>query len=161
LLLKWSKRKDAVWQGGTSMFCRLEHANITVVDLDGAIKFLTTAFPQFKARGGGETDQGDWKQRWVHVGTDEYYICFNEAKQGLPGRPAPGSTAPSYNHLGFEIKDAEEFRTRMLAAGYKEGFVPPPHAHRRRVYFHDPDGLEWEFVQYFSEDPSEKNDYSQ
>ncbi len=142
------------------MFCRLEHANITVANLDGAVEFLMTAFPEFKVRGGGETDQGDWTQKWVHVGTDEYYICLNQAKPGIPTPPARGTIAPSYNHLGFEIEDAEELRDRMLAAGYKEGFVPPPHPHRRRVYFHDPDGLEWEFVQYFSEIPSEKNDYS-
>lgn len=28
-----------------------------------------------------------------------------------------------------------------------------------RVYFYDPEGNDWEFVQYFSDDPAERNNY--
>jgi hypothetical protein len=27
------------------------------------------------------------------------------------------------------------------------------------VYFYDPEGNDWEFVQYFSQNPAERNDY--
>jgi hypothetical protein len=37
--------------------------------------------------------------------------------------------------------------------------VPNHHPHRQRVYFLDPEGNDWEFVQYFSADPAERNDY--
>jgi hypothetical protein len=37
--------------------------------------------------------------------------------------------------------------------------VPNAHPFRRRVYFEDPEGNDWEFVQYFSADPRERNDY--
>jgi hypothetical protein len=37
----------------------------------------------------------------------------------------------------------------------------PPNAHpyRKRVYFYDPEGNDWEFIQYLSQDPAERNDY--
>jgi hypothetical protein len=38
--------------------------------------------------------------------------------------------------------------------------VAAEHPARKRVYFHDPEGNDWEFVQYFTTDPSERNDYS-
>ena len=47
----------------------------------------------------------------------------------------------------------------MLAAGYEEGFIPDSHHHRKRVYFVDNDGLDYEFVQYYSDDFTERNDY--
>ena len=45
----------------------------------------------------------------------------------------------------------------MLAAGYREGFVPDPHPCRKRVYFID--GNEYEFIQYYSEEFAQRNDY--
>jgi len=66
---------------------------------------------------------------------------------------------PGYNHVGFAVEDADALRERMLAAGYREGFVPEPHPHRKRVYFLDTDGMEYEFVQYYSDDFAERNDY--
>tara|TARA_B100000287_G_scaffold98685_1_gene90747 strand:+ start:580 stop:744 length:165 start_codon:yes stop_codon:yes gene_type:complete len=33
------------------------------------------------------------------------------------------------------------------------------HPHRHRYYFFDHDANEYEFVQYLSEDPSERNEY--
>jgi len=37
---------------------------------------------------------------------------------------------------------------------------PHPHPHRKRVYFLDNDGGEWEFVQYLSDEPGQRNDYA-
>ena len=51
-------------------------------------------------------------------------------------------------------------KRRLEEAGYAEGFVPDAHPHRLRMYFLDADGLEWEFVYYYSDDPAERNDYS-
>jgi hypothetical protein len=47
----------------------------------------------------------------------------------------------------------------MLAAGYRDSTPPNAHPHRRRLYFYDPEGNDWEFVQYLSQDPAERNDY--
>ena len=53
----------------------------------------------------------------------------------------------------------EALRKRMLAAGYEDSTVPNDHPHRRRVYFYDSEGNDWEFVEYRSDDPAERNDY--
>ncbi len=45
------------------MAVRLEHANLTVRDIDGMIRFLQTAFPEFRVRGEGKNRDGS---RWVH-----------------------------------------------------------------------------------------------
>jgi hypothetical protein len=34
------------------------------------------------------------------------------------------------------------------------------HPHRLRAYFYDEDGIEWEFIEYLSNNPSERNDYT-
>ena len=60
------------------MAVRLEHANLTVRDIDGMIRFLQTAFPEFRLRGEGKNRDGS---RWVHVGTDQTYIALSPAKQ--------------------------------------------------------------------------------
>ena len=37
--------------------------------------------------------------------------------------------------------------------------VPNSHPFRKRVYFNDAEGNDWEFVEYLSQDPLERNDY--
>ena len=131
----------------------MEHANISVTDVDEAIRFFTTALPDFRVR----HDSGPGPHRWVHLGTDTTYFCLTQMEE-----PAEGSferRQPGYNHVGFAVEDADALRERMLAAGYREGFVPDPHPHRRRVYFIDNNGMEYEFVQYYSDDFAERNDY--
>ena len=51
-------------------------------------------------------------------------------------------------------------RERLRAAGYRESTVPNDHPHRRRVYFYDAEGNDWEFVEYHSERVEERNDYA-
>jgi catechol 2,3-dioxygenase-like lactoylglutathione lyase family enzyme len=138
------------------MTTRLEHANLAVRDIDEAIRFVRTAFPEFKIRGEGKTWQG-W--RWVHVGTDDVYLALNEAPEAPAERWVPYAGKPGLNHLGFEVADAEAVRARLAAAGYRDSTVPNEHPHRRRVYFHDAEGNDWEFVQYLSDDPALRHDY--
>ena len=137
------------------MAVRLEHANLTVRDVDGMIRFLETAFPEFKVRREG----GSGASRWVHVGTADNYIALNpaSAKPGFPWMPYSGR--PGVNHLGYEVDDAEALRQRLLAAGYKESTPANAHPYRKRVYFYDSEGNDWEFVQYLSPDPALRNDY--
>ena len=135
---------------------RLEHANICVHDIDGVVRFLQTAFPDFKVRHDGVDNKS---VRWVHVGTDETYIALNQASPDEPPCGKPYSGRPGLNHLAYVVDDAEALRERLLAAGYEESTPPNNHAHRKRVYFYDPAGYDWEFVEYFSDDPKERNDY--
>ena len=39
-------------------------------DIEGMIRFLQTAFPEFQVRGEGRNQNGT---RWVHIGTNETY----------------------------------------------------------------------------------------
>lgn len=138
------------------MSARLEHANLCVRDIDVMIRFLQTAFPEFRIRADKTDADGS---RWVHIGADDSYLALTAADD-TPERPwEPYSGLPGMNHLGFEVDDAEALRQRMLAAGYEESTVPNHHPHRKRVYFLDPDGNDWEFVEYLSADPSERHDY--
>ena len=42
----------------------------------------------------------------------------------------------------------------------RDSTVPNAHPHRKRVYFNDREGNDWEFVQYLSDDPADRNDYT-
>lgn len=139
------------------MTVRLEHANLIVRDVDETIRFLRAALPGFRVRGEGKTWRGT---RWVHVGDDETYLALNEATEEPAERWVPYAGKPGVNHLAFEVEDAEALRARLRAAGYEDSTVPNAHPHRKRVYFHDAEGNDWEFVQYFSDDPAKRNDYT-
>lgn len=138
------------------MALRLEHANLTVRDIAGAIRFLQTAFPEFRVRGEGKSQDGS---RWVHIGTDETYIALSPAKGEPEKRWMPYRGLPGVNHLAYEVDDVAALCERMKSAGYKDSTPPNDHPHRKRRYFYDSEGNDWEFVQYLSHNPAERNDY--
>jgi catechol 2,3-dioxygenase-like lactoylglutathione lyase family enzyme len=138
------------------MTARLEHANLCVRDIDGMIRFLRTAFPDFRIRADRTDADGS---RWVHIGTNESYLALNAADVTPDRAREPYGGLPGVNHLGYEVDDADALRERMLAAGYEESTVPNAHPFRKRVYFLDPEGNDWEFVEYLSANMAERNDY--
>jgi hypothetical protein len=78
LCCRYSKRpwnEGRAWGG--AMAIRLEHANVCVRDLQPMIQFLQTAFPEFRVRGEGTSNDGT---RWVHVGTDDTYIALGQSR---------------------------------------------------------------------------------
>ncbi len=139
------------------MVMRLEHANMIVRDLDGMIEFVQTAFPFFKVRWEAKTPDG---RRSVHIGTDDTYLALSEASKDRDPKWKPYAGEPGVNHLGFEVDDVDSLEARMTAAGYQNSTPENAHPHRKRVYFLDRDGNDWEFVQYYSDDPAERNDYT-
>jgi catechol 2,3-dioxygenase-like lactoylglutathione lyase family enzyme len=140
------------------MICQLEHANISVVSNDRAFEFLKIAFPQFRRRGGGETDHGDWTEKWAHVGTDDLYVSLYETTHTeQAGRDAGKQTG--INHVGFMVEDLEEVLGKYQAAGFG-GSIIDERPSRLRLYIADLDGITWEFIQYLSDDPAVRNDYS-
>ena len=131
----------------------LEHANITVNDLQDAIKFFRTAFPHFKIRGGGND-----MREWVHLGDDDTYIAINQATQIDP----EGNNSYDrigINHLGFVVQDVEEIANNLLNNGYRRDYPKQMEQFRIRDYFADADGNQYEFVQYLSEVVQERNSY--
>ena len=137
------------------MAIRLEHANLSVRDYDGMVRFLQAAFPDFRVRREGRRHG----HRWLHIGMDHTYIALNEATSEASDRWVPYSGKPGVNHLGYEVDDADGVRERLAAAGFHDSTVPNEHPHRKRVYFFDPDGNDWEFVQYYTDEPALRNDY--
>ncbi len=139
------------------MTVRLEHANLCVSDVEAMVQFLQTAFPEFRVRGDGTGADGS---RWLHIGTDETYIALFEAKADAPRSRQPYAGEPGVNHLGYEVGDVDALHTRLKKGGYRESTVPNAHPHRKRVYFYDPEGNDWEFVQYYTDNPAERHDYA-
>jgi catechol 2,3-dioxygenase-like lactoylglutathione lyase family enzyme len=138
------------------MAVRLEHANLCVRDMEAMTRFLQTAFPEFPVRGEGVTNDG---RRWAHVGTDETYIALSQAGVEPERHWTPYQGLPGVNHLAYEVDDVQALCDRMKSAGYRDSTPPNAHPYRRRVYFYDPEGNDWEFIQYLSQDPTERNDY--
>ena len=138
------------------MKIRMEHANLHVRYFDDAVRFLKTAFPDFYVRSESVSDG----LRCMHIGTDETYIALNETNIDRNSNSAPYDGKPGVNHLGYEVDDVDALQERLAAAGFKDSTYPNKHPHRKRIYFYDADGNDWEFVQYFSDKPSERNDYN-
>ncbi|MCJ8288628.1 MAG: VOC family protein [Crocinitomicaceae bacterium] len=131
----------------------LEHANITVNNLESSITFFKTAFPDFVIRGGGDTNG----RKWIHLGNEITYIALNEsAEQQMTTKDYSNS---GINHLGFVVEDVEIIAERLLAAGFKRDYPKQIENYRIRDYFADTDGNQYEFVQYLSDKISERNYY--
>ena len=139
------------------MTTKLEHANLCVDDIDGMIKFLQTALPDFIIRHDETGIDGD---RWVHIGNDTTYIALNNSTQKESSDWTPYSGKSGVNHLGYMVDNAEQVRSRLLAADYIESTIENNHPFRKRVYFYDHEGRDWEFVEYLSENLEERNDYT-
>ena len=131
----------------------LEHANITVSNLEESIQFFQTAFPHFRIRGGG-----NGMREWVHLGDDNTYVALNQAKEDTPGNDKNYDRI-GINHIGFVVDDVEQIADNLLKKGYKRDFPKEVEKFRVRDYFADTDGNQFEFVQYLSEDPAERNLY--
>ena len=140
------------------MTTRLEHANLCVRDIDGVIRFLQTAFPEFRVRFDGVGVDG---VRWVHVGTDETYLALNPSAEHAELHRTLYGDQPGVNHLAYVVDDADAVRRRLIAAGYKDSTPPNSHPARKRVYFYDAEGNDWEFVEYLTDDPALRHDYTQ
>lgn len=133
----------------------LEHANISINDFDSALDFLSTAFPSFRIRGGG----GEGLEKWLHFGDDQTYIALSASPQQDPGN-GPNYDKIGFNHLGFVIVDINALSMRLLEKGYQKNYPDQNETYRKRVYFLDREGNEFEFIEYLSDDVSEQNSYN-
>lgn len=123
----------------------LEHANITVSDIERTANMLCAAF--------------GWRVRWAsapgaalnngtswHVGGDHSYVAlYTPDMKTQPGDPF--TTLGGMNHLGVVVSDLDATEARIRELGLKT------HSHAdyepgRRFYFNDHDGIEYEVVAY-------------
>ena len=132
----------------------LEHANITVPDIEAATHFLLTAFPEFRIRGGGDRDTG----RWQHVGNDITYLALQQENDHRPD-PRTRYVHDGVHHLGLVVEDVKGLEQRLLEAGYRRNPMSEDHPARLRRYFFDHAGMEWEFIEYLTDDLQARNEY--
>lgn len=139
------------------MVARIEHANITHPDIDGAIAFLSALDPTFRVL----HDSGSHgAYRWVHIGRPDSYIALEDPHEDRgPGR-ARRYTDFGVNHIGFVVDDVAAAAKRLQAAGYDEGYQADAHPARIRRYFVDGSGFEWELVQYLTDRDEDRFSYS-
>ncbi len=133
----------------------VEHANITVSNLQNTIHFLQTALPDFHVRGEGSSELYDW----CHIGTDTSYIALQEVVIDKPVERIPYRQL-GVNHIGLVVSDAQSAAQRLHEAGYEEVSFDETHPARKRAYFFDADGIEWEFIEYLSDEAESRNDYT-
>jgi hypothetical protein len=140
------------------MLLRMEHANIRVESVDEKARFLTTAFPEFEIRAERAHKENGSEKRWIHLGTQDVYVKLGEV---VPTESGPDDRPMGVGHLGYVVDDVESVANRLRAAGYKVGqlYVEGPGPSRKRFYGTDPGGVEWEFVEYLTDDPEKRNSY--
>jgi catechol 2,3-dioxygenase-like lactoylglutathione lyase family enzyme len=133
----------------------LEHANVTVSDIEEATRFLQVAFPSAKVRGGGPRVAGGF---WRHIGSDDNYIALQQEEQATVSNRTT-YTDVGINHLGFVVNDVNGVVNRLNAAGYQGNDMGVEEGGRTSVYYYDKTGNEWEFVEYHSDITNIKNNY--
>jgi len=136
---------------------RFEHANLVVIDIEPTLDFLLAAFPNWKVRGRGEGIWNNTARNWLHVGDDDYYICLNDGASGEM-RELSGNS-PGLAHLGFVVDDLTDLIERLSRSGFEIDIRGRDHPYRSTVYYCDPAGFQFEFMQYHSSTTAQKNQY--
>lgn len=136
----------------------IEHLNITVPSIQEALKFINIVAKDFKVRFEGEYPTG---RKWVHVGNDTFYIALQE-----PSIEDYKSRVQTYNnvginHIGLVVQNIDEIDKELMAEGYEKLDDFNHEEFRKRKYFLDGSGIEWELIEYLSEAPSQKFKYDE
>ena len=136
---------------------RIEHFNMTVPDIDAAIRFIQVAAPDYKVRKNSHSPEG---YRWVHIGNEDNYIALQEPYPGMdPEQPHERYKNIGVNHVAMVVDDVSTVERNLLDAGFKKNPHEVSEKYRKRVYFYDESGFEWEFLEYFSDLPHERYFY--
>jgi len=133
---------------------RIEHINTTVPDINAAIEFIQLVAPDFTVRKDDVSDKG---YRWVHIGNDDCYLALQAPYPGIdPQSPQLTYHNIGVNHIGLVIDDAAGTESLLLKNGFKPNGSMVTETHRKRIYFYDRSGFEWEMIEYSTRDPKEK-----
>jgi len=141
---------------------KLEHANLVVTAIEPTVAFLTAAFPGWRVRGRGGQPFAGMARQWVHVGDDDFYLALTayDLSPEEKGRQRDlNGAAPGLAHMGFEVPSLDDVVARLKASGFEPHHLGADHPHRRNIYYLDGEGLEFEFTEYLSRKPEEKNSY--
>lgn len=139
------------------MMMRIEHVNLVVDDIPSTLAFLQAALPSWRVRGEGNSEWYGTPRRWLHFGDSHHYITLNDQGKGR-NRDLRG-LGVGLAHIGLEVDDVDAVAARLRAVGQEATTIGADHPHRKSVYFTDPAGFEFEFIEYLSEDPMQRNLY--
>jgi catechol 2,3-dioxygenase-like lactoylglutathione lyase family enzyme len=136
------------------MITKIEHVNITVPDIDAAVSFLHIVAPDFIIMK-DEKPLND--KRWMHIGNKEFYFALQESHVGTTPKKA-NQTYINYgfNHIGLVVNNINDIEKQLRKAGYHKGIDTPKESFRKRIYYYDNAGFEWELIEYLSENTEEK-----
>ena len=133
----------------------IEHLNLVVNDIQETLTFYQAAFPHWTVRAKGNSAWHGESQDWLHFGDDYQFLTFNDA--GIKGKNDLSVHQVGISHFAFVTNNVADIKRRLIEAGFTVKAEGPKHPHRANVYFFDPNGLEVEFVQYFSDLPEQRN----
>lgn len=137
---------------------RLEHVNVTVLDVERSTGFLLAALPGWRVRGEGRMDWFGKAITWRHVGDDDFYIALQGGGEGEVMDWRSHHLGPK--HIGLVVESCDAVVARLAAAGYPLDHWGGSTPARRSVYVLDPNSVQFEFVEYFSADPAARNNYA-
>lgn len=135
----------------------VEHANISVINTEKTIHFLITAIPEWAIRGKGEMDWFGETVQWFHVGDNASYVAVQSGGVGKVDNWKESWTG--VKHIGIVVPDLDSVIQRLTIEGYEVDHFGADHPHRRNAYFIESHGIQFEFIEYFSLENTEKNDY--
>jgi catechol 2,3-dioxygenase-like lactoylglutathione lyase family enzyme len=136
----------------------VEHVNATVQDVDRAVRFFTTALPEWRVRGEGTMDWYGKTIRWLHVGGDAHYIALQSGDAG-PG-PDWRSHRAAIKHVGIVVPSVQAVVDRLQAAGFELDHWGGQTAHRKGVYVMLGDEFQVEFNEYMTQDAAMRHAYA-
>ena len=111
-------------------------------------------------RGGGYLRDDESLGEWAHFGDGTVYVALQQQRDHRAKRDTR-YLSDGINHVGFVVDDLDAVMERLGKAGYElHTDELSVHPHRRRAYYLDPNDIEWEFVEYLSQDPHERNDHT-
>ena len=85
-------------------------------------------------------------------------MALNEYPKGEAGQPVYSEFG--VNHIGFVVDDLDGIDQRLQSKGYpSDSAFQEEGEFRRRHYYKDGNGMEWEFVEYLSEEVALRNNY--
>ena len=133
----------------------LEHLNLVVNNIDDTLKFYQAIAPHWAIRSSGQSTWYGTPRNWVHFGDDFQFISFNDSGTGTNRNLESNNLGLS--HFAFSTANLAAATARLQAAGFAIKIELREDAHRKNIYFLDPNGYEVELVQYLSDLPSERN----
>ena len=136
----------------------LEHINITVRDIARTTDFLLAALPGWRIRGEGRMDWFGKPIAWRHVGDDTGYLALQDGGEGEVMEWTSLRLGPK--HVGLVVPSVEAAVRRLAEAGYPLDHWGGETPGRRSAYVVDPGSVQFEFVEYLSEEVAVRNAYS-